>query len=451
MEFVLKPRSLLPCSFPTELSPSCFPRFPVHPCCRFHLAPSQRSSPQAVSHGFPSIPVVAPSQRSPPQKLFPAVSRPSTLSSLPSRPLPTELSPSYFPRFPVRPPCRRFHLAPSQQSSPQAISHGFPSIPVVAPPQKLFPAVSRPSTLSSLPSRPLPTELSPSYFPRFPVRPSCRRFHLAPSQRSSPKAISHGFPSVHPVVASVSLRPRQSKLNENPSIGDAFGKNIYSTTIGSSTMQDKSFYYMMIICGIYTFKGLAPNRHQKHQRVDKERKERIRVLLVLPPCSTRIPARGPEVRSLELWHDTSGHLQASKPKRRYLKLTECLINSSRILKESVWSFDGKRTRKLMTEKDWSIFKLNFSLLEQLGPILLASSCMGEAPMSGRPPPANGAALLVARCCGVLDLSQSSEAFKQQDWPCGYESAEYVEIAWHSMTWRCACLYMGVQRTLYKNY
>ena len=164
--------------------------------------------------------------------------------------LPTELSPSCFPRFPVH-PCRRFHLAPSQRSSPQAVSHGFPSIPVVAPsqrspPQKLFPAVSRPSTLSSLPSRPLPTELSPSYFPRFPVRPSCRRFHLVPSQRRSPEAISHGFPSVHPVVASVSLRPRQSKLNENPRIGDAFGKNIYSTTIGSSTMHDKSLYYIMI-------------------------------------------------------------------------------------------------------------------------------------------------------------------------------------------------------------
>mmetsp|Transcript_12838 Transcript_12838/g.28296 ORF Transcript_12838/g.28296 Transcript_12838/m.28296 type:complete len:200 (+) Transcript_12838:1843-2442(+) len=33
-------------------------------------------------------------------------------------------------------------------------------------------------------------------------------------------------------------------------------------------------------------------------------------------------------------------------------------------------------------------------------------------MSGRPPPANGAALLVARCCGVLDLSQSSEALEK---------------------------------------
>ena len=67
-------------------------------------------------------------------------------------------------------------------------------------------------------------QLSPSYFPRFPVRPPCPRFRVAPSQRSSPQATSHGFPSVHPVHASVSLPPRQSKLNENLSIGDAFGK-----------------------------------------------------------------------------------------------------------------------------------------------------------------------------------------------------------------------------------
>ena len=158
------------CFLPTELSQSYFPRFPIRPRCPyfFRLAPSQRSSPQAISHGFPS---------------------------LPSRSFTTELSPSYFfPRFPVRPPCRRFHLAPSQPSSPQAISHGFPSVhdvhtssvslppngapgffpsvhPVVASisllPQgalpKLFPTAAPPTTLSSLPSRSFPTELSPSF------------------------------------------------------------------------------------------------------------------------------------------------------------------------------------------------------------------------------------------------------------------------------------------------
>ena len=38
-------------------------------------------------------------------------------------------------------------------------------------------------TMSTLPSRCFPMELSPGYFPRFPVQP-CPRFRLAPSQRS---------------------------------------------------------------------------------------------------------------------------------------------------------------------------------------------------------------------------------------------------------------------------
>ena len=61
--------------------------------------------------------------------------------------------------------------------------------------------------LSSLLYPSFPRELSPSYFPRFPVCPPCRLFNLASSQRSSPQAISHSFPSLHPVVASVSLLP----------------------------------------------------------------------------------------------------------------------------------------------------------------------------------------------------------------------------------------------------
>ena len=85
-------------------------------------------------------------------KLFPTVSRKSTMSSLPSRSLPTQHSPRYFPLLSIRPPCRPFRVAPSQRSSSQAISHGFLS------------------AMSTLPYRSLPTELSPSYFPRFPVR-----------------------------------------------------------------------------------------------------------------------------------------------------------------------------------------------------------------------------------------------------------------------------------------
>ena len=171
-------------------------------------------------------------QRSSP-KLFPTVSLPSTLSPLPSRSLPKELAPSYFPQFPVRPPCHRFHLAPSQKSSPRAISHGFPSVHPVVASISLPPKRARPELFPRFPFRPpcrrfriapSPTELSQSYFPRFAVRPPCRLFRIAPSQRSSPQAISDGYPPVHPLVASVSLPSRESQLNENPSIRDAFGK-----------------------------------------------------------------------------------------------------------------------------------------------------------------------------------------------------------------------------------
>ena len=184
--------------FPTELSPSYFPRCPFRPPCRHsRIAPSHRSSSQAISHGFPSAhPLVAsaslrpngalpklyfprfPSTLSSPvsllptgalPKLFPTVSLPSTLSSFPYRSFPPELSPSYFPRFPFRPPPRRFRIAPSQRSSPQAI---FPTV-------SIHPVVSR----------------------------------IAPSNRSSPQAISHGFPSVHPVVIPVSLLPTGPELS----------------------------------------------------------------------------------------------------------------------------------------------------------------------------------------------------------------------------------------------
>ena len=120
------PNGALPKLFPTlsppsTLRPRSSPRaishglLSVSPCPRYHLAPSQRSSPQAISHGFPSVhPVVASISLLPHgalPELFPAVSPPSTLSSLPSCSLPTELSPSYFPRLPLRPPCRRFGIA----------------------------------------------------------------------------------------------------------------------------------------------------------------------------------------------------------------------------------------------------------------------------------------------------------------------------------------------------
>ena len=122
--------------------------------------------------GFPSVHPVVASVPLPPNrallKLFPTVSRPSTLSLLPCRSLPTELSQSYFPPF--------------------------------------FPPVHDVNASVSLPSNGALPKLFPTVFP---VRPPCQRFRVAPSQLSSPQAISHGFPSVHPVVAELSpLRGR---------------------------------------------------------------------------------------------------------------------------------------------------------------------------------------------------------------------------------------------------
>ena len=94
-------------------------------------------------------------------KLFPTVSHPSTISTLPSCPLSTELFPCYFPRFLVRPRCPSVLLPPNG------------TLP------KLFATVSRPSTMSTLP------------------------FHSL----RSPKAISHGFLSVH---AACSLPPSEA-------------------------------------------------------------------------------------------------------------------------------------------------------------------------------------------------------------------------------------------------
>ena len=173
--------------------------FPTVFCSVHTVVASISVLPNAsCSHGFPSV-------------------HPGLLTSVDASIL---LLPKLFPAFPFRPPYRRFHLTSAQRSSSQAIPQGFPSVhgvhasvsllPDGALP-KLFVMVSPPSTMSSL----LPMRISPqAIFPRMPLRPHCRRFRLAPSQRSSPQAISHGFLSVHPVVASLSLPPRQSKLNE---------------------------------------------------------------------------------------------------------------------------------------------------------------------------------------------------------------------------------------------
>ena len=179
---------------PSEALPKLFPRFPVRPACC--LAPSQRSSPQAIcTVSSPSSTVSLPPSEAPQANCTVSCSVPAKLSpsylhgflsvqhavSLP----PSEALPKLFARFPVRPACC---LAPSQRSSPQAIS-------TVSSPSSML-SRSLPAKLSasylhgflsvqhavSLP----PSEALPKLFPRFPVRPACC---LAPSQRSFPQAI----------------------------------------------------------------------------------------------------------------------------------------------------------------------------------------------------------------------------------------------------------------------
>ena len=222
---------------PSKALRKLFAAFPLRPACC--IAPSQRSSPQAISTvsspssmlyrslpapRFPIRPVccLAPSQRSSPQ----AISTVSSPSNLLYRSLPAKLSASYlhgflsvqhvvslppsealrklFAVFPLRPACC---LAPSQRSSPQAIS--TVSHPSIAPSEPSSPqAICTVSYPSSMLYRSLPAKLSASYlhhfhlrpacciappsealpklFPRFPVRPAgC----IAPSQKNYPQAI----------------------------------------------------------------------------------------------------------------------------------------------------------------------------------------------------------------------------------------------------------------------
>ena len=56
-------------------------------------------------------------------------------------------------------------------------------------------------------SRAPPPPPASLHIPRFPFRPPCRHSRIAPSHQSSPKAISHGVPSVHPAIIPASLLP----------------------------------------------------------------------------------------------------------------------------------------------------------------------------------------------------------------------------------------------------
>ena len=255
---------------PGEAFRKLFPRFPLRPACC--LAPSQRNSPQAIStfscpssmlsrslpaklsasyfHGFLSVQhavsllpseafrklfarfplrpacCLAPSRRSFPQ----AISTVSCPSSMLSRSLPAKLSASYFhvflsvqhavslpPReafrklFPRFPPVQHAVSLPSQRSFPQAIcTLSFRPACCLAPSQRSSPqaicTVSSPSSIPSLPPS-LPSSLPP-FLPSF-----------LPSFLLSFLPISDPSPSNTP---SRSLATKC--LNENPSIGDAFGK-----------------------------------------------------------------------------------------------------------------------------------------------------------------------------------------------------------------------------------
>ena len=217
------PYTLLPNGALPELFPNVSKLLPtvslLSTSRRFRFAPSHRSSPHANFHGFPPVhPLVASASLLPTRALpmlISTVSAPSTLSSLPHRSFPPELSPSYFPRFPFRPPCRHSRIAPSHRSSPHANFHGSPPVhPLVASASllptgalpKLFPTVSSFHPLVASVSL-LPTGALPKLFPTVSPRPPSRRFRIATSPRSSLHAISHGFPSVHPLVASILLLP----------------------------------------------------------------------------------------------------------------------------------------------------------------------------------------------------------------------------------------------------
>ena len=249
------PSTLVRRSRPAELAPSYF-----------HASLTvQPSSAQAIStlHSpFTTLPSRSLQRR--PAKLFPRFTIHPSSSGVPASLPPAKLPPSYFQRFTVDHARPAFPPRSLQRNSPQAIStlHS-PS------------ALVRRSCLA-------PAELLPSYFQRFTVHPrssdascslppaelppnyfhACQSIHARPAlrsrslQRRSPQNISKVFPDYFHAFysararaflacflpsfplsflpfflpcssgSSVSLPLRRRKLNENPSIGDAFVKKI---------------------------------------------------------------------------------------------------------------------------------------------------------------------------------------------------------------------------------
>ena len=218
---------------PSEACRKVFPRFPLRPArC---LAPSQRSSPQAIStvsvrpacclapshgklsasylHGFrfvqhavslpsgkappklfPQFPLrpaccLGPFQRSSLRKLFPRFSAPSSMLS---RSLPAKLSASDFHGFlsvqhavSLRPMLSR--SLPAKLSA--SYFHGIPSVQhaVSLPPSKAFRMLFPRFPLCPACCIASPSEAFRKLFARFPLRPACC---LASSHRSSSQAIA---------------------------------------------------------------------------------------------------------------------------------------------------------------------------------------------------------------------------------------------------------------------
>ena len=191
---------------PSEALPKLFARFPVRPACC--LAPSQRSFPQAICTVFSPSSMLSPSQRSFPQ----AICTVSSPSSMLSRSLPAKLSPSYL--------------------------HGFQSVQhaVSLPPSEAFRTLFAPPLPSLLPSFlpsfllfPFLPSFLPPFLPSLPLPPSLPPFlpSFLPSFLLFPILLSF-LPISVPSPSNTPYHSLATKcLNENPGIGDAFGKNEY--------------------------------------------------------------------------------------------------------------------------------------------------------------------------------------------------------------------------------
>ena len=147
------------------------------------------------------------------------------------------------------------YVASSQRSSPQAISHGFPSVhPLVA-------------SVSLLPNRALLM-----LFPAVSVRPPCRRFRIAPSQRSSLPML---FPTVSPVVASIPLLPHGAlpKLFPTASFPSTLSFSFFRFTGRSDFAMARCLQLRGCHCA-ETLQILAVSRPKQKRKHGKERKQR---------------------------------------------------------------------------------------------------------------------------------------------------------------------------------